>query len=116
MQSANATFSRIVLDLRSPVARLTLRNPPLNVIDIPMMEELSRALTDIDTREDISVVVLEGYGSDFSAGVDIAAHTPEKIHEMLTKFHGVVNAIVNSHKVSLAIVHGRCLGGGAELA
>jgi cyclohexa-1,5-dienecarbonyl-CoA hydratase len=113
---ANATFSRIVLDLRSPVARLTLRNPPLNVIDIPMMEELSHALAEVESRADISAIVFEGTGPDFSAGVDIAAHTPDKIHVMLASFHAVVNAIVNSRKVTLANVRGRCLGGGAELA
>jgi cyclohexa-1,5-dienecarbonyl-CoA hydratase len=110
------TFSRIALDLELPIARIKLHNPSLNVIDIPMMEELSSTLAEIESRADISVVVFEGSSSDFSAGVDIAAHTPDKIHQMLTKFHSVVNAIVNSRKVSLAVVRGRCLGGGAELA
>ena len=35
---------------------------------------------------------------------------------MLAKFHGVIRALVGSRKVSIAAVHGNCLGGGAELA
>ena len=35
---------------------------------------------------------------------------------MLTKFHAVIRAIAASRKVTLAVVQGRCLGGGAELA
>jgi enoyl-CoA hydratase/carnithine racemase len=31
-------------DVDASVARIVLRHPPLNVIDIPMMEELAQAL------------------------------------------------------------------------
>jgi cyclohexa-1,5-dienecarbonyl-CoA hydratase len=48
--------------------------------------------------------------------VEIAAHTPDKIEEMLGKFHGVIRAIAKSEKITVARVHGNCLGGGAELA
>jgi cyclohexa-1,5-dienecarbonyl-CoA hydratase len=46
----------------------------------------------------------------------VAAHTPDKIEEMLAKFHGVIRGLVASKKVTIAAVHGHCLGGGAELA
>ena len=109
-------FQRITLELEPPVARLTLSHPPLNVIDISMMEELSAALADVESRCDITVLVLAGSEKAFSAGVDVAAHTPDKIEEMLTKFHAVFKALVASRKVSIAAVRGHCLGGGAELA
>ena len=35
---------------------------------------------------------------------------------MLAKFHAVVRALVGTKKVTIAAVHGHCLGGGAELA
>jgi cyclohexa-1,5-dienecarbonyl-CoA hydratase len=35
---------------------------------------------------------------------------------MLARFHGVIRAVVSSRKVTIAAVHGHCLGGGAELA
>jgi len=98
------------------VANVTLANPPLNVIDIPMMEELTRSLAEIEARAEVSVIVLRGEGKAFSAGVDVAAHTPDKVEEMLTKFHFVIRALVATKKVTLALVHGHCLGGGAELA
>src|SRR6267154_2776447 len=108
--------ARLVVEIHGFVARIHLQNPPLNVIDIPMMEELNRALAEIEARSDISVVVLRGEGKGFSAGVDVAGHTPDKVEEMLTKFDGVVRSLVSSKKVSVAAVHGHCLGGGAELA
>jgi cyclohexa-1,5-dienecarbonyl-CoA hydratase len=109
-------FSRITLALQPPVARITLNNPPVNVIDIPMMEELAAALAESELCSDIAILVLSGSAKGFSAGVDVAAHTPDRVHEMLAKFHGVIHTLINTNKVSVACVHGNCLGGGAELA
>ncbi len=75
---ADAKLARISLEIDGAAARIVLRNPPLNVIDIPMMEELARALAEIETQRNVSVIVLSGEGKAFSAGVDVAAHTPTK--------------------------------------
>jgi len=109
-------LARLVVEISSPVARVVLRHAPLNVIDIPMMEELAQALAEIEARSDISTVVLSGEGRAFSAGVDVEAHTPDKVEAMLLKFHAVIRALVAIKKVTIAAVHGHCLGGGAELA
>jgi cyclohexa-1,5-dienecarbonyl-CoA hydratase len=113
---ATASTTRLNLDVNSPVARIALNNPPLNVIDLPMMLELQHALSEIESRADISVTLVEGDARVFSAGVDIKAHLPGQIHEMLTSFHAVIRALVASRKVTIAAVRGACLGGGAELA
>jgi cyclohexa-1,5-dienecarbonyl-CoA hydratase len=98
------------------VVTITLAHPPLNVIDIPMMEELTATLAEVTKRDDVCAILFRGEGKGFSAGVDISAHTPDLIEEMLAKFHSVIRAIAKSEKVTLAQVHGNCLGGGAELA
>jgi cyclohexa-1,5-dienecarbonyl-CoA hydratase len=116
MTSTLTTALRISVEIALPLAHISLRNPPLNVIDIPMMEELSQAIGEIESRSDVAVVVIRGEGKAFSAGVDVAAHTPDKVQEMLAKFHAVVRALVAARKVTIASVHGLCLGGGAELA
>jgi cyclohexa-1,5-dienecarbonyl-CoA hydratase len=116
MTSTLTTALHISVDIATPVAHISLRNPPLNVIDIPMVEELSQALAEIEGRPDICVVVIRGEEKAFSAGVDITAHTPDKVQEMLTKFHAVVRSLLATKKVTIAAVHGLCLGGGAELA
>jgi cyclohexa-1,5-dienecarbonyl-CoA hydratase len=109
-------FSRIAVEFHPPAARLSLNHPPVNVIDIAMMEELAQALAEIETRDDISLLVLSGAGKAFSVGVDVADHTADKIEAMLAKFHAVIQAMINTRKVTIAAVHGHCLGGGAELA
>jgi cyclohexa-1,5-dienecarbonyl-CoA hydratase len=109
-------FSRITLSIQSPGAQITLNHPPVNVIDLTMMEELLAALRLVEERSDLSTLALAGDGVDFSAGVDIRAHAPEQVREMLAGFHSVIRALANTRKVTLAAVHGNCLGGGAELA
>lgn len=116
MATETLTQTRIALNFQPPAAHLTLQHPPLNVIDVPMMDELAQALAKIEARAEVSLLVLSGAGKAFSVGVDVAAHTPDKVEGMLVKLHTVIRALVNSKKVTIAAVHGHCLGGGAELA
>jgi cyclohexa-1,5-dienecarbonyl-CoA hydratase len=116
MEAVATKLARLAVEAAPPLARIVLRHPPLNVIDIPMMGELARTIAEIDSRPDIAAIVLSGEGKAFSAGVDVAAHTPDKVEEMLAKFHTVIRALVAAKKVTIAAVHGHCLGGGAELA
>ena len=112
----NLNYRRLMVSLKAPVAGIVLANPPLNVIDVPMMEELLAALEDLESRSDVAAVVISGSDRGFSAGVDVAAHTPDKVRDMLVKFHSVVRALVATRKVTIAAVRGNCFGGGAELA
>jgi cyclohexa-1,5-dienecarbonyl-CoA hydratase len=114
--AARHEFERLTVRLEGRVADITLNHPPLNVLDISLMEELASALTEIRTQPQTSVVILRGAGACFSAGVDVAAHAPDTVTAMLEKFHTVVRSLVSIEKVTIAAVHGHCLGGGAELA
>ena len=114
--STTTNFSRIALAFETPAARITLNNPPLNVIDVRMMDELRAALEQIDARPQISAIVFTGSEHAFSSGVDIAAHTPDKVRDMLSAFHSVIRSVVDNSKLTVASVRRHCLGGGAELA
>jgi cyclohexa-1,5-dienecarbonyl-CoA hydratase len=109
-------FDTLALEYGGAVARLTLQNPPLNVITTDMMAELIAALEEVGGHAGISTLVLRGSGKGFSAGVDVAAHTPDKVRDMLISFHSAIRGLISSRKVTIAAVHGNCLGGGAELA
>ena len=113
---AESAFNRILVEVRAPVVRITLNNPPLNVIDVKMMGELLAALEQIEDSGEISAMVFAGSERVFSSGVDIAAHTAETVRNMLTAFHGVIRAIAATKKLTIAAVRRHCLGGGAELA
>ncbi len=110
------SYSKIAVDVAPPAGRITLANPPVNVIDLRMMDEMLAAIEQFDQSPEISFFTIAGSERAFSAGVDIAAHTPERVRQMLTKFHSVIRALTTTKKVTIAAVRGNCMGGGAELA
>ena len=116
MATEVSPLNRLTVAIEPPVARISLKNPPLNVIDLPMMDEIASVLAEVEAEPKITTIVFRGEEKCFSAGVDVGAHTPDLVGPMLQKFHGVIRTVVASKKAIIAAVHGACLGGAAELA
>jgi cyclohexa-1,5-dienecarbonyl-CoA hydratase len=98
------------------IATITIDRPPVNVLTISLMEQLTTQLQEIEKDPEIKVVVITGAGTKaFSAGVDVADHTPEKTESMLSVFSNLIKTLLKYDKPSLAAVNGLALGGGLEL-
>lgn len=98
------------------LGRLILDNPPVNVLTIPVMEQAVDALADLEEDGEIKVILVEAKGEKgFSAGVDVADHTPEKMDHMLGIFDDLCMGLYRSSKPVIAAAHGLVLGGGCEL-
>ncbi|HEX4543922.1 MAG TPA: enoyl-CoA hydratase/isomerase family protein [Candidatus Acidoferrum sp.] len=96
-------------------AWITLDRPPLNILDIAMMESLDEALDRALPKSDF--VIFRGAGEKaFCAGADVADHTPKRVEKMLSAFHVVFRRLAAADCLTIAAVHGYCLGGGMELA
>lgn len=106
----------VTVEKQGPLARITFTHAPLNVFDFQQMDELAQALESLRQRAEVSAVIIGGSERAFSAGVDVAVHTPELVPTMFQKFHGLIMAVVKFPKITIAEVRGACLGGGAELA
>ncbi len=111
-------YQTINFQIDGHIARLALNSPPLNIINITMMGEMVAALESLKEQPGVRVVVIEAVeGSKaFSAGVDIADHTADKVHDMIHCFHRVFRLLDELNIPTLAAVNGAALGGGCELA
>ena len=98
------------------VARIVLARPPLNILTIPMMEEIADALAWAATLTGLKAVLVAASGKAFSAGVDVEDHRGDRVKPMLEAFHGIFRRLHDLECVTVAAVQGAALGGGAELA
>lgn len=99
------------------LATLTIAKAPLNVLDIPTMAEMEVALTKLATDDSVRLLKIAAAGEKaFSAGVEVADHTPDKVDRMIEVFHSVIRKIEAFPVPTLAAVHGAALGGGLEVA
>jgi cyclohexa-1,5-dienecarbonyl-CoA hydratase len=103
-------------ELRDDVAYLSLDRPPLNVLTIAMMRDLSGALEAVIREQRLRAIVLRGAGRAFSAGVDIGEHQPASLRDLLETFDNLIVRVARSPVLVVAAVHGLALGGGFELA
>lgn len=105
----------IKVRVENRAAWITLDRPPLNILDIAMMRSLDAALRRAIPRCDF--LIFEGAGpKGFSAGADVADHAPGRVRKMLGAFHSSFRRLAKADCLTLAVVHGHCLGGGMELA
>ena len=114
--SSASPNSPVLLTVADRVATVSLDHPPLNILDLETIGALDAVCDRLHALPELQLVVLRGQGKAFSAGVDIAIHTRELIPEMLAAFHGVLLKWWRLEALTLAAVHGPCLGGGMELA
>jgi cyclohexa-1,5-dienecarbonyl-CoA hydratase len=106
----------VTLEAGGAAARLTLRRPPLNILDLPMIAELNAALTGLRGQEGLRALVLAAEGKAFCAGVSVEDHLPGRVAAMLPAFHDVFRNLVALGVPVIAAVQGPALGGGCELA
>ncbi|HID05226.1 MAG TPA: enoyl-CoA hydratase/isomerase family protein, partial [Aigarchaeota archaeon] len=60
------------VEQRGNVAYLTISRPPLNIINLEMINEITQALDGLATKQELNVLVVRsGLDNIFSAGADV---------------------------------------------
>src|SRR5882724_11599995 len=95
--------------------RITLADPPLNILDIAMLEELRDAIARVAPDRHVLIIDAEA-DKAFSAGASVADHLGDRVATMLGRFHDCFRMLARLDVVTVALVRGAALGGGCELA
>ncbi len=114
-------FDNLLLERDGAVASITINRPQvLNALNTQTIDELRRAILDLERDAGVRVVILTGAGEkSFVAGADInelAVQTPTGGREHALTGQHVFDLIENLGKPVIAAVNGYALGGGCELA
>lgn len=112
-----SNYQHIKFSINDRVARITLARPPLNVLNIAMMQEIGEALAECAQERTLVAIVFESETGSraFSAGVAVEEHVVETIYQMLEAFHGIFRSLEQIARPTIAVVEGAALGGGCEL-
>ena len=115
-------FSEIAVNVDGPRGDITLNRPAkLNPLSITTLNELISAARYLDTLAEVKVVVVAGSGRAFSAGADLASFTAAESSAAVARDAAdagrrMAEAIEAMRAVTVAKIHGHCVGGGVVLA
>ncbi len=98
------------------LATITLNRPPVNILNIAMMQEINHCLESLQGEKDLKVVLFNAKGKCFSAGVDVGEHMGDLAPKMIRAFHRIFRLMDRLGAITVASVFSSCLGGGCELA
>jgi enoyl-CoA hydratase/carnithine racemase len=112
---------QLSIDRQSPsLWKVTFNNPPINLIDIQTIRELSSLLVEMEHNEDLKVVVFRSADPEyFLAHWDLLSDRDEvaRLPKGSTGLHPWVDVLIRLSKapvISVADIRGRARGAGSE--
>jgi enoyl-CoA hydratase len=113
-----ASLGHLTVTRTGAVATIALDRPPVNAVNLDVIEEFLGVVTALGADRDVRAVVVTGRERRFCAGADIAMLqdlTPEH-HRRVRRWVDVQAGLEAMEKPVVAAINGYALGGGAELA
>ena len=102
-------------------ARVALRfaHPKGNILTAAMVSEWRNLLAQLSAparARRIKLLTIEGGGADVCFGANIIEHAPDMIGAVLPDMNAFILDLLMLPMPTMAVVRGRCLGGGVEVA
>jgi enoyl-CoA hydratase/carnithine racemase len=116
-----ATFETLEVSVQGAIGQLALARPKrLNALSRQTLQDLAQASRWFDEQRDVKVVVVSGQGTSFCAGFDLNDFMnpdPEwGVRESADLGRRMAEAVTNMNALTIASIHGNCIGGGVVLA
>ena len=119
--------SFVKLEMKGHVAWVTLNRPDKrNALNFQMLEQLVAIFQQLDQDENVRVVVINGEGKSFCAGLELAALAGliekktadyrERLRRTILYGQTSTNIIEMCNKPVILASHSHCIGGGVDIA
>ena len=110
-------WKTLKIEVDDRIARVTLNRPEkLNALSRQLMSEIVELGAWLKLREDIRVMIFSGAGRSFCAGFDLndfsSASDGESPRQAADLGRLATNALTDVPQLTIAAVHGHCVGGG----
>ena len=110
-------FENLLVEVEGRVGRVTMNRPEkLNALSRQLMSEIVQLGAWLKLREDIRVIIFSGAGRSFCAGFDLndfsSASAGESPRQAADLGRLATNALTDVPQITIAAVHGHCVGGG----
>ena len=105
-------------ELDGPLARLRLNRPAaLNAANWAWVQDLVTATSYLAQHSETHIVIVSGEGRAFCSGLDTKELSQGNLTvEWFETWERGVIALENLHAITIAAIHGYCLGGGLQVA
>ncbi len=108
----------VVVQIDGDRATIALNRPDkLNALDLALVASFEEAAREVAEDSRVAVVVVSGHGRSFCAGLDLDMFAAEGMSMDFYRYQERGFRLLETmDKTVIAAIHGRCLGGGVQLA
>lgn len=112
----------VIFSVEEGIATITLNRPSsLNAFDLALAGDLRRLGSNVESRQDIRVLIIRGNGPAFCAGADLQMFV-ENLNEIASPVRAIlhelgefVSCLRRMGKIVIMSIHGSIAGGGMSL-
>ncbi len=98
------------------VTRLTLHRPPLNYLNLEMLQRIQELLDYLGENPAGRVLIVESDCGAFCAGLELSEQAQDLTFLLVDQYHSVVRTLNSFPRPTIAVVRGIALGAGNEIA
>jgi enoyl-CoA hydratase/carnithine racemase len=115
-------YQLIRLAVADGICRATINHPPINLLDLQLLDEIGRLTEEVAADDDVRVLIVDSADPEFfiaHADVSLIQDLPADdiaLHDDLSPVNAAMERFRTLPKATIAVLEGTARGGGCEFA